>query len=55
LALTEGRESAKVHLLADLHPAAPAPAPGGSLMGWLWLGIVVGIVVAGGLLIASRR
>jgi hypothetical protein len=49
------RESAGVQLLADLHPAAPAQPPGGSLLGWLLLGIVVGIVVAGGLLIASRR
>ena len=49
------RNSAGVQLLADLHPAAPATAPGGSLAGWLWLGIVVAIVVAGGLLIASRR
>jgi hypothetical protein len=51
----ERRESAGVQLLADLHPVAPAHAPGGSLMGWVWLGIVAGIVVAGGLLIASRR
>jgi hypothetical protein len=49
------RHSAGVQLLADIHPAAPAAAPGGSLAGWLWLGIVVAIVVAGGLLIASRR
>jgi len=49
------RESSGVHLLADIHPAAPATPPGGSLAGWLWLGIVVAIVVAGGLLIASRR
>ena len=44
-----------MHPLANLHPAAPASAPGGSLMGWLWLVIVAGIVVVGGLLIASRR
>ena len=49
------RDSAAVHLLADLHPAAPATAPGGSLAGWVWFGIAVAIVVAGGLLIASRR
>jgi hypothetical protein len=44
-----------VQLLLDLHPAAPAPTPGGSLSGWVWLGVAVAIVVAGGLLIASRR
>jgi len=50
-----GRDSAGVQLLADLHPAAPAPTPGGSLALWIWVGIAVAIVVAGGLLIASRR
>jgi len=44
-----------VQLLADLHPAAPATPPAGSLAGWIWLGIAVAIIVAGGLLIASRR
>lgn len=44
-----------MQLLADLHPAAPAIAPGGSLTGWIWFGVAVAILVAGGLLVASRR
>jgi hypothetical protein len=42
-------------VLAAIHPAAPPPAPGGSLADWLWLAVVLAAVVMAGLLIASRH
>ena len=42
-------------LLANLHPVAPAPPPGASIMGWIWVGVVLAVVALGGFLIASRR
>jgi hypothetical protein len=49
------RDSAGVWLLADLHPAPPAPLPDGSLVGWVWLMIVVAVLVAGAVVLGSRR
>ena len=44
-----------MRLLAAIHPVAPPPSPDGSLAGWVWFGLALAIVVAAGLLIASRR
>jgi hypothetical protein len=41
--------------LADLHPLPPAAPPTSSLEGWVWFAIVLAVVVASGLVIASRR
>ena len=38
-----------------IHPVAPAPVPDGSLSGWIWLGIVLALVLAGGMVLSSRR
>jgi hypothetical protein len=43
-----------VHL-ADLHASPPAIVPDGSIESWVWLAVVLAIVVASGLVIASRR
>jgi hypothetical protein len=42
-------------LLATLHPVPPAPVPDGSITGWIWLTIVLALVVAGGVVLTSRR
>ena len=43
-------------LLASLvHPVPPAPDPGGSLSGWIWLTVVLALVIAGGMVLTSRR
>jgi hypothetical protein len=42
-------------LAKGLHPAPPAPMPGSSLMGWIWLTVILAVIVAGGLVLASRR
>jgi hypothetical protein len=42
-------------LLDNLHPATPATPPDGSVTGWVLLAIVLAVVVAGGLVLASRR
>ena len=36
-------------------PAPPAHAPTDSLTAWIWLGFALALLVAGGLLLASRR
>jgi hypothetical protein len=38
-----------------LHAAPPAPLPGNSLMAWIWLTVILAVIVAGGLVLASRR
>jgi hypothetical protein len=42
-------------LLADLHAVPPAPAPDGSVLGWLLLGAVLVVVVAAGVFLTARR
>ena len=42
-------------LLADLHAVAPAPVPGGSVMGWLLLALVLAAIVAAGVFLTARR
>jgi hypothetical protein len=44
-----------VHLLADLHPAAPAVTAEGSVLPWLVAAAVLALIVAGGLYLTSRR
>ena len=41
--------------LADLHPMPPAVPPTSSLAGWIWFAVVLAVIVASGLVIASRR
>lgn len=38
-----------------IHPVPPAPHPDGSLEGWLWMSVVLALVLAGGLIVSSRR
>jgi len=42
-------------LRGDIHPVAPAVSPDGSLVGWIVLAVVLGIIVLGGIVLASRR
>jgi hypothetical protein len=44
-----------MHVLADIHAVPPATAPDGSLGAWLWLIVALALLVAGGLVLASRR
>jgi hypothetical protein len=44
-----------VLLLLDIHPAPPAVQPDGSLSGWIWLTIALALLVAGGIVLTSRR
>lgn len=41
--------------LADLRPAAPASAAGGSFLPWLVAAAVLAVVVTGGIYLTSRR
>lgn len=43
------------HVPTDVHPAPPAHTPTSSLEWLVWLCVVVAILVAAGLLVASRR
>jgi hypothetical protein len=42
-------------LLANLYPLPQAPTPDGSVAGWIWLTVVLALVVAGGMILTSRR
>ena len=42
-------------LAGSVHAAPPAALPDGSLTGWIWLTVVLALVVAGGVVLASRR
>jgi hypothetical protein len=42
-------------LIADLHASAPAPIPGGSVVAWLLLAIVIAAVAAAGMFLSARR
>jgi len=42
-------------LLSALHPVPPANTPGGSILGWVLLAIVLAVVVAGGMFLTARR
>jgi hypothetical protein len=41
--------------VVELHAVPPAVTPDGSLAGWVVLAVLLAVVVAGGLVIASRR
>ena len=42
-------------LVADLHAVPPATIPGGSIVGWVLLAIVLAVLVAGGMFLTARR
>jgi hypothetical protein len=42
-------------LLADVHPAAPAAAPHGSILPWLLGALVLAVIVASGVYLTSRH
>jgi hypothetical protein len=42
-------------LLANVHPLPQAAVPNGSVTGWIWLLVVLALVVAGGVVLTSRR
>ncbi|HUZ82914.1 MAG TPA: hypothetical protein VMU73_11790 [Gaiellaceae bacterium] len=44
-----------MQLLASLHPFRQATVPGGSITSWIWLAIALAVIVAGGLVLSSRR
>jgi hypothetical protein len=41
--------------LESLRPAPPVPAPGAPLAAWVWLAIVLALLVAAGVVLASRH
>ena len=52
---TTGGNPGPVHLLANVYPLPSAPAPDGSITGWIWLTVVLALVVACGVVLTSRR
>jgi hypothetical protein len=44
-----------VQLLATIQPAPAAPAAGGSIELWIWLGVALAFVVVGGYILGLRR
>jgi hypothetical protein len=42
-------------LLSAIHPAPPAPVPHSSVVLWVLLAVVLLVVVAGGMVLTSRR
>jgi len=42
-------------LFESVYPVAPATPPHGSITGWVLLAIVLAVVVAGGVVLTSRR
>ena len=44
-----------MQLLANLRPLPQAPTPDGSIAGWIWLTVVLAVIVAGGMILTSRR
>ena len=38
-----------------VHPVPAAPHPDGSLAGWLWVAVALALLLAGGLIVSSRR
>jgi hypothetical protein len=44
-----------VPLFETLRPAPPVPPPGGSLAAWIWVVVALAIVVAAGVVVASRH
>jgi len=42
-------------LFDSLQPVAPATPPHGSVIGWILFAIVLAVVVAGGVVLTSRR
>jgi hypothetical protein len=44
-----------VLLLTTLRPAPAAPATGGSIGLWIWLGVALAFIVVGGYILGLRR
>jgi hypothetical protein len=42
-------------LFVTVHPLPQAAVPDGSVTGWIWLMVVLALIVAGGLVLTSRR
>jgi hypothetical protein len=42
-------------IIAAIHPAAPAPTPHSSIAVWVLLAVVLAFVLAGGVVLTSRR
>jgi hypothetical protein len=42
-------------LFVTVHPLPQAVVPDGSVTGWIWLMVVLALIVAGGLVLTSRR
>jgi hypothetical protein len=41
--------------LLDIQPMPPAATHGASLEAWVWIAVVLAVIVASGLVLASRR
>ena len=54
-ALIRCRNSGCVPPFETLRPAPPVPPPGGSLAAWIWVVVALAIVVAAGVVVASRH
>jgi hypothetical protein len=44
-----------MQFLATLRPLPQAATPDGSITGWIWLTVVLAVIVAGGMILTSRR
>jgi hypothetical protein len=55
LTLTGCRKGRKVHHFATIRPAPAAPATASSIVWWLVAVAVLALVVAGGVILSSRR
>jgi hypothetical protein len=42
-------------LFDSLHPVAPATPPHASMTGWILVAVILAVIVAGGVLLSSRR
>jgi hypothetical protein len=42
-------------LVGSVHPVAPAAPPHGSIMGWVLFAVILAVIVAGGVVLSSRR
>jgi hypothetical protein len=42
-------------LFDSLQPVAPATPPHGSMTGWILLAVILAVIVAGGVVLSSRR
>jgi hypothetical protein len=42
-------------LFGEIRPVPPAPTPHASIAGWVLLAVILALVVAGGMVLSSRR